>query len=252
LNLDGNGASLALAFIALFFFLIAGYALYLRVRQTRRRMRNIAAFSALIKAIGLSVESGTRLHVSLGSSDLSGGQGAAGLAGLNVLERAARAASISDLPPVVSSGDGSLAVLSQDILSAAYKELESSYLYDPTLGRLTGPTPFSYAAGSIPLILDEQVSTTILAGRFGPEAALITEAAERTGGFTLAGSDSVSIQAMLYAASQEPLIGEELFAAGAYLRSGIFHDASLWAQDVMRWAIALAILGLSILNLLIG
>jgi hypothetical protein len=97
-------------------------------------------------------------------------------------------------------------------------------------------------AGTLPIIHDEQVSATLMTGHFGPELALIAETADRADGFTLAGTDSLPGQAALYAAAQEPLIGEELFAAGAYLRSGIVHMASLRAQDVLRWLIIASIL----------
>ena len=45
--------------------------------------------------------------------------------------------------------------------------------------------------------------------------------------------------------------GEELFAAGAYVGAGASHDASLNAQDILRWLVILAILlgvGLKILG----
>ena len=111
-------------------------------------------------------------------------------------------------------------------------------------------TPFSYAAGTIPVISDEQVSASILTGHFGPEIALIAEAADRTNGFTLAGSDSLPGQAVLFAAAQEPLIGEELYAGGAYLQSGLVHVASLRAQDVLRWLVIAAIVVGGLLKLI--
>jgi len=33
------------------------------------------------------------------------------------------------------------------------------------------------------------------------------------------------------------LVGEELYAAGAYLQAGPLHTASLRAQDTLRWII---------------
>jgi hypothetical protein len=44
------------------------------------------------------------------------------------------------------------------------------------------------------------------------------------------------------------LIGEELYAVGAYLKTGPIHIASLRAQDLLRWVIILAILLGSILK----
>jgi hypothetical protein len=45
----------------------------------------------------------------------------------------------------------------------------------------------------------------------------------------------------LYAAAQDPLIGEELFASGAYVGAGPSHEASLQVQDVLRWLIIIAL-----------
>ena len=232
---------LAFGFLVLFIILIGAFSVYERVHKGGRNLRDIPAISRLIHAIGLAVEDGTRLHVALGASDMTGDAAAPALAGLSILDRVARTASISDTPPVVTAGDGALSILSQTTLAGAYREMGVGDLHDPSQSRLVGVTPFSYAAATIPVIHDEQVSATIMAGRFGPELALITETADRTDGFTLAGTDSLPGQAGLVAAAQEPLIGEELFAAGAYLRSGLVHTASLRAQDVFRWLIIAAI-----------
>jgi hypothetical protein len=110
-------------------------------------------------------------------------------------------------------------------------------------------TPFSYAAGTLPVILDEGTSTHILAGHFGSEAALLTDAAERNQGLILAGSDNLSAQAVLYAGAQEPLVGEELYAAGAYISADSVHAASVHAQDILRWVLVLAILAGVVLKL---
>jgi hypothetical protein len=45
------------------------------------------------------------------------------------------------------------------------------------------------------------------------------------------------------------LIGEELYAAGAYIRAGSMHTASLHAQDVLRWLLVLSILAGVVLKL---
>jgi hypothetical protein len=52
----------------------------------------------------------------------------------------------------------------------------------------------------------------------------------------------------MYAAAHDPLIGEELFAGGAYLDVNPMHEASLHAQDVARWIIV----GLIVLSALAG
>jgi hypothetical protein len=158
------------------------------------------------------------------------------------LERAARAAAVSDRPPIATSGEGTLATLSQETLQTMLQNVSADQDFDPTAGRVTGLTPYSYAAGTMAAIQDEHVSTNILIGHFGPEVALITEAADRNDSLTIGGTDQVQAQAVLYAAAQEPLIGEEVYASGAYLGAGPAHTASLQVQDIFRWAIIVIIL----------
>jgi hypothetical protein len=134
-----------------------------------------------------------------------------------------------------------MGALSQEASSTVLKKVSADQEIDLSAGRVTGVTPFSYAAGTMSVIHDEHVSTNILVGHFGPEVALMAEASERSGNLTIAGTDQVSAQAVLYAAAQEPLIGEEVFAGGAYLGAGAGHAASLQAQDVLRWAIIVVI-----------
>ena len=241
---------IAAVFLVFFLVLILAFLAYDKLREGGRNLRDIPAFSKLLYAIGLAVEDGTRLHVSLGSGDMTGEKRSAALAGLNILERVARTASISDRPSVVTSGDGALSILSQDTMATVYRDIGVIEQHDPAQARLVGVTPYAYAAGVIPVIADEAVSANILTGHFGPEIALITEAADRTNGFTLAGSDNLTGQAVLAAGAQQPLIGEELYAGGAYLKAGSIHTASLRAQDVIRWLLIASIIAGGILKLI--
>jgi hypothetical protein len=223
-------------------------ALSVRQRKTPPVFREIPAYTHLRQAIGRVVEDGSRLHVSLGRAALTTPQSASALAGLILLRRLADLTSASDKPPVATSGDATLVILSQDTLQAASHAAGQS-VYDPTAARLTGLTPFSYAAGALPAIHDENVSANILLGNFGLEAGLLTDASAREEAFTLAASDNLPAQAIMYAGGQEPLIGEELFAAGAYVDTGRMHTTSLVLQDILRWLIIIIILGGAVLKL---
>jgi hypothetical protein len=210
-------------------------------RKSTPAFREIPGFTRLRHAIGRVVEDGTRLHLSLGRGALATPQSASALAGLTLLRRLAELTSAGDQPPIATSGDAAMAILSQDTLQIG--SLASAQgAYDPTAGRLTGLTPFSYAAGAIPVIHDENISTNVLMGNFGVEIGLLAEAAERSRTFTLAASDNLTAQAVLFACAQEPLIGEELYAAGAYVDAGPLHAASLTVQDILRWSIVVVIL----------
>jgi hypothetical protein len=229
-------------------FWVAISALLLLILSSWKRkapitLRELPALTRLYRAIGLSVEAGTRLHVALGHGNLLTASGASSLAGLAMLRHLSERTSVSDQPPVASAGDPALALLAQDTLQAGYQGAGAPELFQPTTGRLSGMGPFGFAAGSMTMIPDENVSTAILIGHFGPEAALLTESAERANAQILGASDDLSAQSVLFAAAQAPLIGEELFAAGAYLGAGPFHFASLTVQDIMRWLIILVLIG---------
>jgi len=219
-------------------------------RRPKINLRVIQAFSHFQREVELTVEAGKRLHISLGRGNILDLQGGSAFIGLTILDRCARAASNSDRPPVVTSGDGVITILSQDTLQYTYRSLATEQRYDPTNARLTGLTPMAYAAGAMPAIQDEQVSANIFAGHFGAEVGLLTEAGERCHSLTVAGSDSLPGQAVLYATSEEPLLGEELYAAGAYLGAGSTHSASLLMQDILRWVLVVIIIIGAILKLL--
>lgn len=218
-------------------------------RKSVPTFREIAAFTRLKRAVGISVEDGTRLHVSLGRGGLQTPDGAPGLAGLAMLRHLSEQTSVSDNPPVVTSGAADLAILSRDTLQAGYKAAGAEEIYNPATGRLTGLTPFSFAAGAIPSMRDENVSTNLLIGHFGSEVALLTDTAERTNNPVVAATVDPSAQAVLYASVDEPLVGEELFAAGAYSDAGRAHQASLQVQDIFRWIIILILFVGSLLSL---
>jgi hypothetical protein len=165
-----------------------------------------------------------------------------------MLRKLTERTSLSDRPPVVTTGDASLAILSQDTLQSGYRAAGAEDQYRVSTARLTGLTPFSYAAGAVPVTSDEDISANIFVGDFGSESALLADAAERENSTMVAASDNLPAQAVFYASSSDPLIGEELYAAGAYVGAGAVHEASLTVQDILRWLIIAAILVGSLLK----
>ena len=247
--LSSQANFLAFLFVILCLGLIF-FFMYFGRHWLKISLRDIQAFRRFQREVDLSVEGGKRLHVSLGRGSVNDMPGGASFSGLTILDRCARAASNSDQPPMATCGDGVITILSQDTLQSTYRSLATEQRYDPTTVRLTGLTPMAYAAGAIPTIHDENVTTNIYAGHFGTEIALLTEAGERSRSLTVAGTDDISAQAVLYATSDEPLLGEELYAAGAYLGTGPSHVASLNMQDIVRWLLVAVIILGAILKLL--
>ena len=241
---------LALGLLVLTALLLVGFTFWRRRSSTLAPLRLIEAYERLNRAVGLAVENGTRLHISLGRGNFFTSRAGSALAGLAMLRRLSERTSVSDRPPVVTSGDASLSILSQDTLQAGYRAAGAQDQYRFTTGRLTGLTPFSYAAGALPAIHDENVSANIVIGDLGAESALLAEAADRENTSLIAASDDLSAQSVFFATAQDPLVGEELFAAGAYVGAGASHEASLHVQDILRWIVILAIILGSLLKFL--
>jgi len=219
------------------------FAITLWKRKSPANLREIPALTRLYRTLGLSIEDGTRLHISLGSGSLLDARGGSALAGLALLRHITERTSTSDKPSVASAGDPTLGLLTQDTLQAGYQAAAVEELYVSTSGRVTGLSPFGYAAGAMNIMKNENVSANIVIGHFGSEAGLLTEASDRENMILIGASDELSGQCVLFANTQDALIGEELFAAGAYLGAGTSHIASLTLQDILRWFVILALLG---------
>ncbi len=234
------------ALIAFFLALIlAGLILVfnLMLRGRWPVFRELPGYDAVHSDVAASVEAGTRVHMALGEGQIIGPGAEAELAGLSALAKIAQAASVSDRPPVATSSDGITSLLAQDVMYSTYRQMRAEERFDHDLGRLAGLGPAGYTAGAMITPAAERASATFLIGAMGAEAALIADTGAQHGSVIAAVTDPVG-QAAAFATTDNPLLGEELFAAGAYLKVSHAHAASLQAQDVLRWiAIGAILLG---------
>ncbi len=214
----------------------------------RFQLRRIGAYNAMPLTVGEAVESDMAVHVSYGSSAVRDASTLSALAVSEVLYHLAERAALSDKPTLVTMSDPVTLGLGQDALRQAYKARDVLRKYRSTLARWypQGPLSLAFAAGVGVAILDESVSTNILAGRFGPELMLMVENAVRYDRFVIAQSDQITGQAIAYAVSETPLIGEELYVGGAYLGRAPIQMGAVIAQDALRLIIILLIIGLMI------
>ena len=239
-----------LILVVIFAVLMLGFAALSRRAGRQPVFRRIEAFALLPQEVSHAVEAGKSVHFSLGSGGINGPEAAATYVGLAMLARIAEMAASSDRPPVVTTGNGATAILAQDTLRAVYLRQEGRGEYEPTAAQMVGATPLSYAAGAMVVAGDEAASLTVLAGSFREDAALVAHAGIGSQAYVLAGTDSPQAQAMFYAVANHPLIGEELYAGGAYLNAGRLHSASLQAEDAARWLIVVALLAGTVLKAL--
>ena len=221
-----------IAFSAFLLFIIT-----LWKRRSPANLREIPAFTRLYRTLGLSMEDGTRLHISLGRGSLLDAHGGSALAGLAMLRHIAERTSVSDQPSVASAGIPRL-VCSTEITSLLSSAEWKSCV--PTTGRVTGEVLGCRRCNEH----CERTKTYLRSLRpFWSEVALLAEASDRESVIMVGTSDDLTGQAVLFANTQDALIGEELFAAGAYLGAGVSHVASLTVQDILRWLVILTLLG---------
>lgn len=235
-----GGYALVAFFLALILAgLIVIFNLMLRGRWPV--FRELRGYESVHSDVAASVEAGTRVHMALGEGQIIGPGAEAELAGLSALTKIVQAASVSDRPPVSTSSDGVTSLLAQDVMYSTYRQMRAEERFDHDLGRLAGLGPAGYTAGAMITPSAEKASATFLIGAMGAEAALLADIGAQHGSVIAAVTDPVG-QAAVFATTDNPLLGEELFAAGAYLKVSPAHAASLQAQDVLRWIVIGAIL----------
>jgi hypothetical protein len=233
--------------LAVILFLIFGVLLLIfiiRVSTGRQPiLRRINAFEALEGFAGRAIESGRSLHLSLGIGSMANATTADSLAGLSILRYLSEQSVVTGVYPTVSMADPTTLLFAQNTLQNAYannpQENEAAYRHI----RWIAPQPAAYAAGVMSLLNIDQVEANVMVGKFGDEYLLMGEAAARQGISHIGGTSDPNTLPFIYASAQETLLGEEIYAAGAYLQKRSSHIGSLLAQDTMRWIVMIVILG---------
>lgn len=219
-------------------------------KDQKMAMRPIPALNEFTHQQGNAIESGTRVHLSAGTSGISGEDAAAALLAVTNMEVLAKNAAASDRPLIATTGDGTTSLLLQSRLLSVYKSLNLKEEYNPLYIQMTGPTPFSYVGGAMPLVHDGNVSVNIVTGKVGLEAALLAEAGRREGAYFIGASTDLAGQAVLYPASDQPLIGEEMFGTQAVMDAKNPRAvAGVKTQDVLRIGICCMLILGSLLKL---
>lgn len=235
-----------LAIILLIILIMVSVVVFSRNRP-HLSLRDILAYTHLKKVVSYAIEGGNRLLLSLGRGNLLSSQSLIGFVGLNQLRWVARSASASDRPPIATSGEGVLSVLSMATQRSEMVSTEEPF--EPSQAQLTGLTPYSFAAGTANIILDESTCGNIMIGNYGSEIAIILDAGDQSGGTNISATDNLTGQAVLYAMEDEPIVGEEAYVAGGYVQDTTWQTASIVTQDILRWLVITAIVVGAILKL---
>jgi hypothetical protein len=238
----GIGQQQALMFALLLPFFPLLLILNRRIREgLKPALRPIPGYDALKAYLGRATESGRSVHVSLGTGGIGAGVTSETLAGLSVLEYVVAQAAVSGLKPIVTVSDPSVLPVAEDVVRQGYSLYGYLEEYDPTSVRFISSDRVAYAAGVTDVLDHAGVGANIMVGSFGDEFLLMSEVGAGRGIDQVGGTASPQILPFVYASADHTLIGEEIFAAGAYLLDKTSHIASLATQDWIRTAIIITI-----------
>lgn len=215
-------------------------------------VRPLPAFQHMPREMEYAAESGTAVHIALGSGSLYEDDTLVSMAGMEVVASLADAAVAFSAPPVVTVGDPTLLPLAQDALRRAYERHNRIEAYNPAHVRFIAPTPLAYAAGAAQNAVIEGASANFIAGAFDSEVSLLADTGARCGLPQLSAVTTPAAAGVLYPVVDHLAVGEELFAAPAQITGQRRYLLSLMAQDVIRLLIVLAIVGSALFSLLAG
>lgn len=106
--------------------------------------------------------------------------------------------------------------------------------FDPSCIRFLSEEQFAFASGYMGLVHRENIGTAYLFGSFAAESLILAEAGQQVGAMQVAGSISPEQVPFFICTCDYTLIGEELFAASAYLSKDPVELGSLITQDIIK------------------
>ena len=237
------GAWIVLLIFVPFFILFT-----LRAKNGARfPLRPIAAYKRLCELVSQAAESGHVIHVGMGSGGIGTPATPEALMGLTVFGYIARQAGQYNQATLGTTGDPTILTAAQGILQRARAEAGFPEQYSGRELQFYGPHPFAYAVGAFDSLRARPYLANVLLGHFGAEGLWLAEATSSKEMSRLGGVAPPTAAALMQSSLDETVIGEEVFAAGAYLDKPS-HLGSLASQDLMRIIIILTILVGSILT----
>jgi len=214
------------------------YCIYHARRGREFFVRRIAGLEAVDEAIGRATEMGkpilylTGLH---GVSDIST------LAGLNILSRVARRAAEYDTPVLLPGYDPFVMVVEREIVKGAHMDAGRPDTYKEDNIYFVSDSQFAYTAAVNGVMLRERPAAIFYMGYFYAESLILAETGNSAGAIQIAGTDADHQLPFFIASCDYTLIGEELYAASAYISREPLLLGSLKGQDWGKLALMAAL-----------
>lgn len=220
----------------LFSGLIMGYIGIARRRELK--IRRIAGLEALDEALGRATEMGKPVLFIHGLRDMSQ---ISTIAAVNILGRVARRTAEYDTALRVVAPDPVVMSVSQETVKASYIEAGRPDAFNPDHVFIAGTEQFSYAAAVEGLMIRDRPAAHIMMGYFYAESLLLAETGSTTGAIQIAGTDAFTQLPFFITTCDYTLLGEELYAASAYLSGEPRMLGTLKGQDAGKALILIAL-----------
>ncbi len=206
-------------------------------------IRRIAGLQALDEAVGRATEMGKPVLYVTGLADVDDIQT---LAALSIMSHVARKTAEYDTPIVATTSRAVTYSAAKEVVKDAFTIAGRPDAFSVDSVRYISDDQFGYTAGVDGIMLREKPAANFYMGKFYAESLILAETGHATGAIQIAGTAEPSQLPFFVAACDYTLIGEELFAASAYLSRDPLQVGSLRGQDVGKALVMVALLAGSI------
>jgi len=216
----------------------------IREGKIQPKIRPIAGIEAIPEAVQRAAELGRPVHFNPGSGEVSSEYAPQTFAGIQVLEYVAQLCAQYEVKLIATSRGGVTFPIMQDVIRQGFTAGGRPDMFQEDTVRFVSDSQFAAAAGIMGIMQRERIAANIMIGPFYAEALLLAEAA------TIAGALQIGSTARMYqlpffvVVCDYTLIGDEMFAAGAFLSSDPVYTGCLVTQDYGKIiSIAVMVLG---------
>lgn len=237
-----NNLLLALLFGGIVFYAIG------TARKREIFLRRIPGLDAVDEAIGRATELGKPILYMTGAHDMSD---PSTIAAAVILGRVAKRTAAYGTDLLVPHRDPITMAVCQEVTKQAYLEAGKPDLYKDDSNFFITSDQFSYTAAVDGIMLRKKPAANFFMGHYFAEALLLTETGASTGAIQIAGTDADHQLPFFVTTCDYTLIGEELYAASAYLSREPVQVGTLRGQDIGKGLI-LVVLGVGTILATLG
>ncbi len=203
------------------------------------KIRKIAGLEAVDEAVGRATEMGRPILFVPGIQDMNDIQT---IAAITILARVAQTAAEYDAKIEVPTSRSLVMTAARETVQAAYLAAGRPDAYNEDHIYYVTDEQFGYVAYLTGMMVREKPAACFYLGAFFAESLILAETGNSIGAIQVAGTAMPAQLPFFVAACDYTLIGEEFFAASAYLSGDADQLGSLKGQDVGKVIVGLLIL----------